>query len=920
MEIEARRSCAVCGTNFSATRELCPVCLLRKALTSEAENGEPLAPEDIVIPKNKGTVQRFEHYELVESEDGTPVELGHGAMGITYKAFDTDLHCPVTLKIISEKYVGDESARLRFLREARAAAKVRHPNVASVLHLGRKDGEYFYTMEFVEGETLESLIRRSGRLDPSLALEITSQIAAGLAAVHEQNLVHRDIKPTNIMVNLKDQGRLTAKIIDLGLAKIVTESSSESSISNLGAFAGTPEFASPEQFAGVGVDIRSDLYSLGVTLWEMLTGHPPFAGSPAELMYKHQHTALPLEKVKEAPQAFVVLLETLLQKDPARRPKNPAELQVLLHSLRVALETKEKAGRRRFRGAEAAGDGFRGRTRKRLIVSSVLALVAAAGALYLFSPKSISPQGGNPKSVAVLPFEDFSDRKENSYFSDGLTSEVIFQLSKVADLRVISRQSVLRYRDVPVEHQKSLSEIGRELNVTSILESSVERIDNRVRIITSLYDAATSKRLWGASYDREIKDIFAIQSDVAEQIAAALQAGLSANERANIKHKPTENSDAYDLYLRGWGLYQLYEKDENEKAIDLFKQAIEVDPKFALAYTGLADAYVERVQRFHSDDFWSDSAVDLCLRAVALDPKEVRSYTELARALLSKDSNEKAHEPIRCALELNPNDWRANRFAAEELYGTGQYDKMYAYLRKCYAVNPNDSYAPNLMGYICWTVNEKDLMENWMQRAINVETSPQARLLMTCELSVLRGDYAAAKPGLEQLPPGYYGNIFSASGLLIDCLSHLNDWASQLQMLIGLKKSGDTQKGRNPATLLMSEAIALNGLGREAEATETVERCEGMASRNLVLKKYDEHFNNWILAFCARFLGRKEEAYRYVNESFRNGDVSFLGWLPDTPSIWIFKPDAEFQAILAERNKENVRKRTRILAIEKGYQ
>jgi serine/threonine protein kinase/Tfp pilus assembly protein PilF len=894
--------------------------MLRKALASGVESGEPLASEDMLNRTKEDTTRRFEHYELVESEEGTPVELGRGAMGITYKAFDTDLHCPVTLKVISERYVGDEAARLRFLREARAAAKVRHPNVASVLHLGRKGGEYFYTMEFVEGETLESLIKRSGRLEGNLALEITSQIASGLAAVHEQNLVHRDIKPTNIMVNLKDEGRVTAKIIDLGLAKMVTESSSESSISNLGAFAGTPEFASPEQFAGVGVDIRSDLYSLGVTLWEMLTGRAPFTGSPAELMYKHQHTALPLEKLKEVPEPFVVLLEALLQKDPARRPKNPAELQSRLHALRVDLETKGRVGERILSGAEAQGVRFQGRSRKRLGMSLALALIALVGALCLLLPKSVAPQAGKTKSVAVLPFENFSDSKENSYLSDGLTSEVIFQLSKVADLRVISRQSVLRYRDVPVERQKSIGEIGRELNVSSILESSIERIDNRVRIITSLYDVATSKRLWGASYDREIRDIFAIQSDVAEQIAAALQAGLSADERANIKHKPTDNADAYDLYLRGWGLYQLYQKDENEKAIVLFKQAIEADPKFALAYTGLADAYIERVQRFHSEDFWSDSAVDLCQRAVALDPKEVRGYTELARALLNKDSNEKVREPIRRALELNPNDWRANRFAAEELYGTGRYDEMYAYLRKCYAVNPNDSYAPNLMGYICWTVDEKDLMENWMQRAINVETGPQARLLMQCELSVLRGDYAAAKPGLEQLPPGFYGNTFSASGLLIDCLSHLNDWGIQLQMLTGLKKSGDTQKGRNPATLLMSEAIALHGLGRETEARQTVELCESMASSYLVMKKYDQHFNYWILAFCARFLGRKEEAYQHVRESFRNGDVAFLGWLPDTPSIWIFKPDPEFQAILAERNKQNVRKRTRILAIEKGYQ
>ena len=247
--------------------EFCPVCMLRKALAGGVESGESSASEEAVKPTPEQAAQRFEHYELVTGEDGKPVELGRGAMGVTYKAFDVDLHCPVTLKVISERYLGDESARLRFLREARAAASVRHPNVASVFHLGRTGSSYFYAMEFVEGETLENLIKRSGRLEVKLALEIATQVAAGLAAVHEQNLVHRDIKPTNIMVRLKEEGGVTAKIIDLGLAKTLDESASEAGISSPGAFAGTPEFASPEQFAGVGVDIRSDLYSLGVTLW-----------------------------------------------------------------------------------------------------------------------------------------------------------------------------------------------------------------------------------------------------------------------------------------------------------------------------------------------------------------------------------------------------------------------------------------------------------------------------------------------------------------------------------------------------------------------------------------------------------------------------------------------------------------------------
>ena len=211
-----------------------------------------LLSQEAVKPTPEQASQRFEHYELVTGEDGKPVELGRGAMGVTYKAFDVDLRCPVTLKVISERYLGDESARLRFLREARAAASVRHPNVASVFHLGRTGSSYFYAMEFVEGETLEQLIKRSGRLEVKLALEIATQVAAGLAAVHEQNLVHRDIKPSNIMVTSEGwTARITAKIIDLGLAKAVDEPGSQTAISMPGGFAGTPEFASPEQFAGV---------------------------------------------------------------------------------------------------------------------------------------------------------------------------------------------------------------------------------------------------------------------------------------------------------------------------------------------------------------------------------------------------------------------------------------------------------------------------------------------------------------------------------------------------------------------------------------------------------------------------------------------------------------------------------------------
>jgi serine/threonine protein kinase len=360
MNTLSQRTCPSCGNEFSGAMEFCPVCMLRKGLAGRAESDESFF-EGAVKPTSEETVQRYEHYELVTGEDGKPVELGRGAMGVTYKAFDINLRCPVTLKVISERYLGDESARLRFVREARAAASVRHQNVASVLHLGRTGQNYFYAMEFVEGETLEKLIKRSGRLEAKLALEIATQVTAGLGAVHEKNLVHRDIKPSNIMVRLKERGTVTAKIVDLGLAKTVDESASGVGISSPGAFAGTPEFASPEQFAGVGVDIRSDLYSLGVTLWEMLTGHVVFRGSPAEVMYQHQRTPLPLEQLEDVPQPVVVLLQALLEKDPARRFQSPDELLKAIPTITDAIDTRRRITRQSLQKMPSA---LRSGTRK----------------------------------------------------------------------------------------------------------------------------------------------------------------------------------------------------------------------------------------------------------------------------------------------------------------------------------------------------------------------------------------------------------------------------------------------------------------------------------------------------------------------------------------------------------------------------
>jgi TolB-like protein/Tfp pilus assembly protein PilF len=544
-----------------------------------------------------------------------------------------------------------------------------------------------------------------------------------------------------------------------------------------------------------------------------------------------------------------------------------------------------------------------------------LAVVGLLLALGFFFPLPFLHQPGvaansAEKSIAVLPFESLSGNKDDSYFADGIQNEILSKLSKVSQLRVISRTSVMRYG--PTERQ-DIRAIANTLGVTNMVEGTVRRMGQRVRITTELIDASNDQTVWSETYDRDLTDIFAIQNDVAERVALALRGKLSRDEQATLQKTPTKNLAAYDFYLRGWALYQLYRQEDNEKAIDLFKQALGLDPKFALAYTGLASAYVERVARFHGEESWIDSAINLSRQAIVLDPKEVRGYTELANALQYKGSNEEAREPIRKALELDPNDWRANRFAADELAGTRLYDERYAYLRKSFAVNPTDTYAPNSMGYLCWVAGDNDWAEKWLQRSIDLETDPQRHLIMECELLILRGDYAAALPGLQKLPTDFFADSWAASRLLLDCYFHLKDWTSLLHL-------SNLENVEHEGGALIPAAIALRNLGRELEAKQSAERCKIWISDKLATNKADRFVNEWILGCVARFLDRKPEAYEYVRASFAHGDVFSLSVIPDGPALSIFKSDPEFEAILAVREKENAELRAKMRAIEASYQ
>jgi eukaryotic-like serine/threonine-protein kinase len=323
-----KRICPDCGTSLALSWQSCPVCALRNALDVEEEE----AATGDLFPDN---AYRFEHYEIAVGEDQKPIELGRGAMGATYKATDLNLQCPVALKVINSRYLDDESVRQLFLTEARAAAGLRHPNVASVFHLGTVEGDYFYAMEFVEGESLDRVLQSRGPLEARLALEIVLQVAAALGAGYRKGLIHRDIKPANLMVAFDEEGEVTVKVIDYGLVRRAQAPGTGKPEAE--KFIGTPQFASPEQCAGKEVDIRADLYSLGVTFWVMLLGKVPFEGRFSELIQKQQFEPPPFERLEGVPAPVVSLLESLLEKDPRSRPQTPLELRARVREAQKAL-------------------------------------------------------------------------------------------------------------------------------------------------------------------------------------------------------------------------------------------------------------------------------------------------------------------------------------------------------------------------------------------------------------------------------------------------------------------------------------------------------------------------------------------------------------------------------------------------------
>lgn len=515
-------------------------------------------------------------------------ELGKGGMGRVYKAFDSEIREHVALKILNPEVASGEGMIERFRNELKLARRIAHRSVCRMFDLGRTGDTTYITMEFVSGEDLKNLLRRVGQLPAQRTVAIAKEVTEGLAEAHRQGVIHRDLKPQNIMIDRTGN----AHIMDFGIARSVREGGN----TGPGMIIGTPDYMSPEQLDGREADPRSDIYSFGAVLFEMVTGEVPFDGNtPMAVALKHKTEPPrdPRSLSPQIPEALGRLILRCLEKDPARRYPTA---EALLAEL-AAIEKDLPAMRGLTPGATklARPAGRRSPRFLALVILASAGLAAAAGAIYLLKSRREAVPGlqrpaaaaAYKSSIAVLPFEDLSPQKDQQAFSSGITDDLITKLSSLGQLKVISRQSVMRYRSA----DKDIREIGRELGVANILEGSIQREKDNLRVNVKLTRVEDGSNLWGETYNRKVESIFSVQDEISKAVVNALRIELVAGQDYMLVKRYTQDPDAYNLYTQGRLEWNTASEAGVKRSVELYREAIAKDPGFALAYASLSDAY-----------------------------------------------------------------------------------------------------------------------------------------------------------------------------------------------------------------------------------------------------------------------------------------------------------------------------------------
>src|SRR5438132_1693213 len=700
--IRVIRICRKCCANIfsDAPEGLCAKCVLKTALMMPPEapvaardDGGPAANVEAnaaAAPHSKKAARAVEllgelgDYELLE-------EVGRGGQGVVFRARQKSLNRTVALKVISLGQWASKAHLKRFRLEAEAAAHLEHPGIVPIHEVGERDGSCYFSMKFVEGGQLDQVARREP-MPIRRAAELIADAARNVHYAHEHGMLHRDIKPGNILLDAKGEPHLT----DFGLARLVE---SESSVTHTLDVLGTPSYMAPEQAVGnnAAVSSATDVYGLGAVLYQLLTGQPPFAGGTTyetiKLLLDSEPRQPRLLNPKIDRDLSTICLKCL-QKDPKRR--YPSAL-ALAEDLERWLKHEPIQARR-------TGIFTRGRKwvrRKPAVAALIASLVALAAAIgwnvwqgaLISHPIALATNG-----IAVLPFENLSGNPDNAYFAYGIQEEMLTRLASIADLKVISRTSTQRYQSKP----RNLREIAKQLGVAHILEGSVQKAADQVRVNVQLINAQTDSHLWADTYDRKLTDLFAVETEIATKIADTLQAKLTSSEKQAIAARPTENSEAHELYLRGRFYWNKGLGPEFDKSRQYYQQAVELDPNYALAYVGLADFYgfAFAVGLLPPEEKWAKMEEYMANKALELDPTLGEAYKPLAAAQLQYRRDwPAADRDFRRGLELSPNFAEMHAHYAICLLLFSRNQEAFAEMQR--ALNP-DPLSPRFGFWLGW--------------------------------------------------------------------------------------------------------------------------------------------------------------------------------------------------------------------------
>jgi TolB-like protein/Tfp pilus assembly protein PilF/predicted Ser/Thr protein kinase len=812
-------------------------------------------------------------------------EISRGGMGVVYRAVDLKLGREVALKVLPPELVADADRRRRFVQEAQAASALTHPHIAVIHEIGEDEGTTFIAMELIRGEKLGDLVA-GRRLSLARALDLSIEMAEALARAHDKGIVHRDLKPANVMVT--EDGH--AKIIDFGLAKLLepaqaVDTDAETAVREetaSGLVLGTDAYMSPEQARGARVDHRSDVFSFGVMLFEMLSGRRPFRGpSRVETLHAILKEPPPPLEIADPRGDLQRIVEKCLEKDPDDRYQSMRELVVDLRAARRRLEASgagaiaartppaalplpplpdssigspppaasRRAAKLARRAAKQIGTG------RRLTGWQVVAIVGMVF-IFLLSKRDRDREPATPEraatpkieSLAVLPLANLSNDPEQEYFADGMTEALITDLAQIRALRVISRTSAMQYKAA----KKPLPEIARELNVDGIVEGSVQRSGDRVKVSAQLVDGASDRHLWAETYERDAKDVLRLESELARAIAREIRVTVTSDEAARLKKAAPVDPEAHQLYLKGRFYWNKRRTDAYETALRYFQQAIDHDPRYASAYAGLADTYgllAVLPSEVAPPTEMMPKARQAALKALELDDTLAEAHTSLAFVLAQFDWNStEAGREFERAIELNPGYATARQWYGLCLAAQGRLDEAMAQTRKASELDPLSLIINNAVGRILYFSRRFDEAAEQLRKTLEMDPS---------------------------FPIAHYqlGMVYAAQGRLREAITEYD-------------------KLQPPAAVSLAPALIGNALGRSGDAAgarRTLERLAALSTKRYVSPAH--------VAFVYMGLGDRDQSFAWLAKA-RDERSVFVRFIKVDPLFDPLRSDSRFAELV----------------------